>query len=295
MIYNEWDVLLVDDEADVLNVSKLVMRDFEVYGLPLKIHTAASKAEALALLRSKPENQFGLAVAFIDVVMESDTAGLELCQAIREEMRNKLTQLFIRTGQPGVAPERAVIDRYDINGYFTKAEATEDKLYSLVKSGVRQFLWSVYSLGTITLLDNIIAVADSREKVWAEFERLYARNRAGAGLEGETPRPGFAMVGDEVLLVKGWDEQTAKDLVAQLDQQAGTPLGARGDKYVTDEQNHLLIKAVPQSSGPQSSGPQPAGSEFYWLTQSTFAPPAEIVALMQHAFAGLATVWQKAK
>ncbi|MCB0064721.1 MAG: hypothetical protein KDE19_21505, partial [Caldilineaceae bacterium] len=130
MIYNEWDVLLVDDEPDVLSVSKLAMRDFEVYGLPLKIHTAASKAEALEFLRSKPENQFGLAVALVDVVMESDSAGLELCQTIREEMGNKLTQLFIRTGQPGVAPERSVIDRYDINGYFTKAEATEDKLYS---------------------------------------------------------------------------------------------------------------------------------------------------------------------
>ena len=40
-----------------------------------------------------------------------------------------------------MSPERAVLDRYDINGYFTKAEATEDKLYSLVKS-VRQYLWT---------------------------------------------------------------------------------------------------------------------------------------------------------
>ena len=44
---------------------------------PSKLHTAASKAEAIELLKSRPEIQFGLAVAFVDVVMESDSAGLE--------------------------------------------------------------------------------------------------------------------------------------------------------------------------------------------------------------------------
>jgi hypothetical protein len=41
-----------------------------------------------------------------------------------------MTTIYVRTGQPGLAPERDVIDRYDINGYFSKAETTEDKLYS---------------------------------------------------------------------------------------------------------------------------------------------------------------------
>ncbi|MCB0168797.1 MAG: response regulator receiver protein [Anaerolineae bacterium] len=284
MYYKEWELLLVDDEADVLSISKLAMKEFKVYGLPLKIHTAESKAAALELLRRRPDIQFGLAVAFIDVVMESDTAGLELCQYIREEMGNRLTQLFIRTGQPGVAPERAVIDRYDINGYFTKAETTEDKLYSLVKSGVRQFLWGVYSLGTITLLDNIIAVSDSREKVKQQFQGMYDRTRAGAGRENEPLTPAFAMVGDEVLFLSSWDEKTARDLVAKLNQQAGTPLGPTGDKYVTDEDNHLLIKVAAQ----------PARAEFYWLSRTTFTPPEDIITLMKHAFVGLATVWQKA-
>ena len=75
MYFTNWEVLLVDDEPDVLSVSKLAMRDLTVYGLPLRVHTAKSKAETLELLRSRPEIQFGLAVAFIDVVMESDDAG----------------------------------------------------------------------------------------------------------------------------------------------------------------------------------------------------------------------------
>src|SRR5205823_9173549 len=114
-----------------------------------------------------PETEGGssIAVVFIDVVMETDTAGLELCEYIRETLGRPAVQLFIRTGQPGIAPERAVIDRYDINGYFTKVEATEDKLYSLVKSGIRQYFFASFSFHLSHLLDLCIAAAGSRERM----------------------------------------------------------------------------------------------------------------------------------
>ena len=171
-MWKEWEILLVDDEPDVLSVSKLAMRNFEVFGIPVKLHTAESKAEALEIFKNAPELLPTVAVGFIDVVMETDEAGLELCQYIREEMGNKFTQLFIRTGQPGIAPEREVIDRYDISGYFTKVEATEDKLYSLVKSGVRQYMWSRQSLSAIKMLDALIAGAGSREKMGMSLGKL---------------------------------------------------------------------------------------------------------------------------
>ena len=47
MFFKEWEVLIVDDEPDVIQVSRLAMRHFEVYGLPLKLHTAKSKAEVV--------------------------------------------------------------------------------------------------------------------------------------------------------------------------------------------------------------------------------------------------------
>ena len=150
MFQKEWPVLVVDDDADVLAVSKLAMRDFKVNGLPVTLHTASSKAEAIELLNTRLSGALFpyVAVALIDVVMETDQAGLELCQYIRETLDNRMTQIFIRTGQPGVAPERQVMDRYDINGYFTKVEATEDKLYSIVKSGVREFAFVSQALGS---------------------------------------------------------------------------------------------------------------------------------------------------
>lgn len=162
MWYSEWHVLVVDDEPDVLQLSKLVMKSIEVDGVPVRVHTASSKQEAITLLQEQFSEESGigtLAVAFIDVVMENDQAGLELCDFIRNTMNNTITQLYIRTGQPGTAPERDVIDKYNISGYFTKVEATEDKLYTLVKSGIRQYLFAEYAMTTMMMTNGVIAAS----------------------------------------------------------------------------------------------------------------------------------------
>ncbi|MBV9578646.1 MAG: response regulator receiver protein [Chloroflexi bacterium] len=157
MLQKEWPVLIVDDEPDVLAVTRLVLKDIQVDGVPLKLQTASSKAEALQLLSDAPgpPGAASYAVALIDVVMETPTAGLEICDFVRNDLKNKSAQLFIRTGQAGLAPERAIVDRYDVNGYFTKVESTEDKLYSLVKTGVRQNEYLVTSQVLLQILSRV--------------------------------------------------------------------------------------------------------------------------------------------
>jgi CheY-like chemotaxis protein len=165
MFQTEWPVLLVDDDPDVLAVSKLAMKSFEIDGVPIKLFTATSKDEAVKLL-SGPLGSTALpyvSVAFIDVVMETDHAGLELCRYIRETQMNRMTTIYVRTGQPGLAPERDVIDRYDINGYFSKAETTEDKLYSLVKAGIRQFDFASMTVLEFQVIGSAMAAGGSVE------------------------------------------------------------------------------------------------------------------------------------
>ena len=165
MFQTEWPVLLVDDDPDVLAVSKLAMKSFEIDGVPIKLFTATSKDEAVKLL-SGPLGSTALpyvSVAFIDVVMETDHAGLELCRYIRETQMNRMTTIYVRTGQPGLAPERDVIDRYDINGYFSKAETTEDKLYSLVKAGIRQFDFASMTVLEFQVIGRAMAAGGSVE------------------------------------------------------------------------------------------------------------------------------------
>jgi hypothetical protein len=229
----------VDDEPDVLALSRLIMQDFTVYGLPLELHSATSKAEAIKLMETDlvpllpniPPPR--VAVAFIDVVMETDKAGLELCQYIRNTMGNKVVQLFIRTGQPGVAPERHVIDNYDINGYFTKAEATEDKLYSLVKSGVRQYASYMAATASQALLSRMTMAAGSRDSLRSFLSMLPMIRRDGHFLfmDGEA-------IGGTL------DEAKARDLAKQLDQQTGQSLDENGDKFVVDEEQNMLMKVA---------------------------------------------------
>ena len=183
--------LLVDDDPDVLAVSKLAMKSFEIDGVPIKLFTATSKDEAVKLL-SGPLGSTALpyvSVAFIDVVMETDHAGLELCRYIRETQMNKITTIYVRTGQPGVAPERDVIDRYDINGYFSKAETTEDKLYSLVKAGIRQFDFASMTVLEFQVIGSAMAAGGSVEglqRAIGEVLGQIPRDPTGG------PRPGSA-------------------------------------------------------------------------------------------------------
>ena len=283
MFFKEWVVLLVDDEPDVLSVSKLAMRSIKVYDLPLKIVTAASKAEAIALFQDNLELSSCLAVAFIDVVMETDSAGLELCQYIREEMENKVSQLFIRTGQPGMAPEREVIDRYDISGYFTKVETTENKLYSLVKSSVRQFLSSGMALATVNLLNEMIVNSHaSRADLLETIHHI-----AVGGVDEST----WLIVDGQVLFA---DEVNAKGgaalyladgglaLYKKLSKSEGFPLDFSGDKYVRSEGNFHLIQVTAK----------PHQVEVGYLFKTQFNPPDHIISLMYSFVQALASIWK---
>ena len=131
-----WQVLVVDDEPEVHAVTRLALRRFRFEDKPLTVHTAANTDEALAIVRELGDE---LAMALIDVVMESEQAGLDLVKAIREEIGNHLTRLVLRTGQPGYAPESEVVRDYDINDYKEKTELTAQKFQTMMYGGLRNY------------------------------------------------------------------------------------------------------------------------------------------------------------
>ena len=128
-------VLVVDDEPDVAAVTRLSLRGMRHNGRPVELVTATTGAGAVAAMKADP----GIAVILLDVVMETDTAGLDACRAIREELGNRYVRILLRTGQPGAAPERATIDDYDIDGYLPKAELTTNRLYAAVRTALKAF------------------------------------------------------------------------------------------------------------------------------------------------------------
>lgn len=115
-----WLVLIVDDEQEVHDVTRMLLSSTIFCGSRIVLHSAYSAEDAMAFLRWHPQT----ALILLDVVMETDHAGLHLIHRIRNELKNNDIQIVLRTGQPGQAPERDVILNYDINGYFLKTELT---------------------------------------------------------------------------------------------------------------------------------------------------------------------------
>ena len=131
-----WYVAIVDDDEQVHQITTMVLKNFHFDGRPLSFLHAYSAQEGHQLLKEHKES---IAVCLLDVVMESDHAGLDLSKQIRQEMNNSITRIVLRTGQPGQAPEEHVISEYDINDYKEKTELTSMKLKTLMYACLRAY------------------------------------------------------------------------------------------------------------------------------------------------------------
>ncbi|MBU6199454.1 MAG: DUF3369 domain-containing protein [Xanthomonadaceae bacterium] len=130
-----WKVLIVDDEPEVHAVTRLVLGNFRFADRPLQFLNASSAAQAETILREHPD----VAVMLLDVVMETDRAGLDLVRIVRERHGNHFVRIVLRTGQPGQAPEQHVIANYDINDYKEKTELTAQKLATTMFAALRSY------------------------------------------------------------------------------------------------------------------------------------------------------------
>ncbi|MGD8835561.1 MAG: response regulator [Desulfobacteraceae bacterium] len=130
-----WRVLLVDDEPDVHEITRIALKRFTFDGKNLELTSAYSAEQAREIL----QNDHNFSVAMIDVVMETQEAGLDLVRFIREEKGLSHIRLIVRTGQPGKAPEKYVIDNFDIDDYKEKTDLTSIKLYTLFRSSIKSY------------------------------------------------------------------------------------------------------------------------------------------------------------
>ncbi len=130
-----WHVLIVDDDDSVHSITKLALADLRFQDRPILFQSAYSGEDGFEALSRDPE----IGVVLLDVVMESDQAGLQLARRIREELNNHEVRIILRTGQPGSAPEEQVILEYDIHDYKSKTDLTVRMLRTAVISGLRSF------------------------------------------------------------------------------------------------------------------------------------------------------------
>lgn len=129
-------ILLVDDDLDVHLSTRLALKNFSFAGRGLEFFSATSGAEAFSLL----QEHLDTAVMLLDVVMESEQAGLNLIGQIRHHLGLRSLRIILRTGQPGYAPALDTVANYDINDYKTKTELTQDSLQVALITALRSYL-----------------------------------------------------------------------------------------------------------------------------------------------------------
>ncbi|MDX2565299.1 response regulator [Streptomyces sp. TX20-6-3] len=162
-------ILVVDDDDDVHQVTRIALRTLKYNDRGVELLHAYSGAAALEIMSSRVD----VSVILLDVVMESNEAGLDTCKSIREEIGNQFVRILLRTGQPGMAPEKRVVEDYGIDGYLAKGEMTSTRLTTMVRTALKSY----------TEITDLEALRRSLESVhesvrdiphspqWAEFGR----------------------------------------------------------------------------------------------------------------------------
>ena len=130
-----WKVLIVDDEPEIHAVTRLVLGSFQFEGRGLLFLSAYSARQGRQMLAEHDD----IALVLLDVVMETDHAGLDVVRYAREDLGNHFVRIVLRTGQPGQAPEARVTTDYDINDYKEKTELTTQKLTATVRVALRGY------------------------------------------------------------------------------------------------------------------------------------------------------------
>lgn len=130
-----WRILVVDDDPEVHAVTRLALKNLQFAGRGVELLNASSAAHARAVLETEDD----IAIVLLDVGMEADDAGLRLLQTIRNELKNSMVRIILRTGQPGQAPEAEFIVTYDINDYKSKTELTVQQLFTTTVTALRAY------------------------------------------------------------------------------------------------------------------------------------------------------------
>jgi signal transduction histidine kinase len=167
-----WKLFIVDDDKDIHEITKLALKDLKFKDKPISFVSAYSASEAISYLKDNPL----FAIVLLDIGMETNDAGLDVATYIRKQLKDDLTRIIIRTGQPGDVPEQEIIDNYDINDYKSKTELTVEKLFTSIRTAIAQYD-QINQLANLNQdLEQRIEIALTKQQ--EQQEALFLQNRA---------------------------------------------------------------------------------------------------------------------
>ncbi|XXF06877.1 EAL domain-containing protein [Pseudomonas sp. D1-3] len=133
--HQAWRILTVDDDPDFQRATAFAIGEMDILGRRVEIQQAFSNREAAMLLAEQQD----FALVLLDVVMETEDAGLRLVKTLREVIGNAEIRIVLLTGEPGMAPVQSVMRDYDINDYWSKSELSAERLRTVLTAGLRSY------------------------------------------------------------------------------------------------------------------------------------------------------------
>ena len=127
--YDQWIILVVDDDLDVHVATKLTLQNVVILGKTLKLIDVHSGHEAITLLK---ENRH-IDLILLDMIMESQDAGLAVASWLRNESGcHDKPIIILRTGQPGLLKDAEILLNKNFNAVVEKSSITRSKFISLL-------------------------------------------------------------------------------------------------------------------------------------------------------------------
>ncbi|KAF1049408.1 putative bifunctional diguanylate cyclase/phosphodiesterase [Xylophilus sp.] len=126
-------ILTADDDPQFQAGLRLALQHYRFQSRPVELIAAGSAAAAAKVLSERDD----IALIILDVVMETDDAGLRLVRSVRELLGNAEVRIVLVTGQPGMSSMKASLDLLDISDYWLKTDLTIDRLHGILTSNLR--------------------------------------------------------------------------------------------------------------------------------------------------------------
>jgi len=130
-----WKILLIENNNRLHTIIEKAAQNIYINNKKLFILHAKDIEEAKALLKEHQD----IAVAFIDIAMQTPESGLELIHYIRYKLHNTLTRIILIASHDTSMPAEDIIEKYDINDYKEYDEVDEHKLFNVIRTAIKQY------------------------------------------------------------------------------------------------------------------------------------------------------------
>lgn len=179
-----WKILIVDDDEEVHLCAKRVLENLVFKDRAVELLYAYTTRDAIKLLKEHDD----IAVALIDIIMDHDKSGLQLVHTIRNDLKDLLLRIILRTGIDGLQLQEQLFVKYDINDYKEKSELNSEKLRATVISAFRSYqdLRKIADLNSSIdkkVQDRTRALSEANLKLRSYISRLENDQEAGGRMQ----------------------------------------------------------------------------------------------------------------